>query len=179
VAGATPSKWLIDFILGYVTIDTTERDRPVFLRCVRGPRAPASDTSAGRYDLSVAGVARDLKTGLTWQRTTPSGRRQLAEAKAYCAAPAGLPGTGWRLPTIKELLTLVDFAKPDKFRIDASVFDTPTAPGDPYSVFWSATSVVSKPPFAQYTSGTWNLYFDSGRNNDVDSTVPAFIRCVR
>jgi hypothetical protein len=39
------------------------------VRCVRGPLAPAADTSSGRYDLSLSGTARDIKTNLTWQRT--------------------------------------------------------------------------------------------------------------
>jgi hypothetical protein len=178
LAGDTTG-WLVDFGYGYVALDATERDRTVFLRCVRGAPAPANDTSTGRYDLSTPGIAVDRKTGLTWQRATPPGRRKMENAKTYCATQTTLPGKGWRLPTIKELLTLVDFAKPSKFRIDDTVFDTPTEIGDPYSVYWSMTAVVSKPPYAQYTSGIWNLYFDAGQTNDTDAAGYSFFRCVR
>jgi hypothetical protein len=41
-------------------------------------------------------------------------------------------------------MTLIDFAKPAKFRIDETVFTTPTELGDQYNVVWSATSVVGK-----------------------------------
>lgn len=179
VAGSPLAGWLVDFAFGMVALDTTSLDRPAFLRCVRGPRAPQDDTSSGRYDLSTAGLALDTKTGLTWQRTAPGSRRKLADAQAYCATGTGLPGTGWRLPTIKELMTLVDFAKANKFRIDQTVFNAPTDVGDPYSVFWSATSEAGKSPFQQFTSGTWSVYFDSGENNYTDSSGYSFVRCVR
>ena len=133
VAGS--AGWLVSFVYGNVSLDTTSLDRGAYLRCVRGPTAPAVDTSAGRYDLSVTGTARDVKTGLTWQRVAPTtGRRKLADAKTYCATGTGLSGTGWRLPTVKELLTLVDFTKPSGFRIDQTVFNVPTDIGDPYGV---------------------------------------------
>lgn len=178
VAGMPPTGWLVDFAFGEVLLDG-ERDRSVFVRCVRGPRAPVSDTSVGRYDLSTVGTARDTKTGLTWQRVAPGVRRKLAEARTYCATDAGLPGSGWRLPTIKELLTLIDFSKPNKFRLDETVFNAPTDTGDSFSVFWSSTSLAGKPPFVQFTSGTWVVYFDAGRSWYVDSTGHCFVRCVR
>ena len=179
VAGDPLAGWLVDFAFGRVSLDTTSLDRPAFVRCVRGPRAPADDSSAGRYDLSAAGTALDTKTGLTWQRTAPGSRRTLADAQAYCATGTGLPGSGWRVPTIKELLTLVDFAKPASFRIDETVFNAPTAVSDPYSVLWSATSVVGKPAYAQFTYGTWSVYFDKGQNYYIDAAGQAFVRCVR
>jgi hypothetical protein len=179
VAGTPLAGWLVDFSFGEVQLDTTERDRPTFVRCVRGPRAPDSDTSTGRYDLSMAGTALDIKTGLTWQRVAPNTRRKLAEAKAYCATGTGLPGTGWRVPTIKELMTIVDFAKPTKFRLDQTTFNTPSEISDPYGVFWSATSLVGKPPYLPFMSGTWVVYFASGNSWFVDSTGYSFVRCVR
>jgi hypothetical protein len=171
--------WIVSFVYGTVSLDTTSLDRNAYLRCVRGRAAPAADTSAGRYDLSVAGTARDVKTGLTWQRIAPTGRRRLADATTYCATGTGLPGTGWRLPTVKELMTLLDFAKPAGFRIDETVFNVPTDISDRYGVLWSATAVAGVPSFAQFTSGAWSLYVDPGFNNYIDAAGFASVRCVR
>jgi hypothetical protein len=61
-----------------------------------------ADAPAGRYTVA-GGVVTDTKTNLLWQQT-PATPRKRADAVAYCA---GL-GTGWRIPTMKELMTLVD-----------------------------------------------------------------------
>jgi len=67
--------------------------------CAATARANAP---AGRYTVA-GGIVTDTKTKLLWQQTlaTPGKR---ADAIAYCA---GI-GPGWRIPTMKELMTLVD-----------------------------------------------------------------------
>src|SRR6202142_4217978 len=71
--------------------------------------AGAGTAPAGRYTYPAAGTVYDTKTKLTWQRTAPSKEYTWADAKTYCAGVgAALSGTGWRLPTMKELLTIVD-----------------------------------------------------------------------
>ena len=76
-------------------------------------------------------------------------------------------------------MTLVDFAKSSNFRLDQTIFNTPTQVSDPYNVFWSATSVAGVPAYAQFKSGTWAVYFDQGDNYYIDSTGYSFVRCVR
>jgi hypothetical protein len=48
----------------------------------------------------------DAKTGLSWQQA-PGAKATQADATTYCAG-LNLAGTGWRLPTMKELETIVD-----------------------------------------------------------------------
>jgi hypothetical protein len=73
------------------------------------------------YDTSVDGVARDLVTGLSWERNTPpsyagcTGRVAAAgdrcdwkEARAYCEN-LDLAGLRWRLPTKIELESLTEY----------------------------------------------------------------------
>lgn len=71
-------------------------------RCVAGAKPAATS------HLTVAGdVAHDTLTGLTWQRATNPAATWL-EALSACEALA-LGGTSsWRLPTVKELLTIVE-----------------------------------------------------------------------
>ena len=53
------------------------------------------------------GTVTDPSSNLVWQKT-PGPKRSWSDGVAYCAGNvAGLPGSGWRLPTISELRTLV------------------------------------------------------------------------
>src|SRR5262245_59198244 len=69
----------------------------------------AADAPAARYNASMGkGTVYDTKTTLTWQQA-PTAAADWKSASSSCTMPAPtLPGTGWRLPTMKELQTLVD-----------------------------------------------------------------------
>lgn len=71
-------------------------------RCVRGA-APTGSLQVG------SGVVTDTMTNLTWQASaleaTP---RTWVEALSYCESLSLDASTDWRLPSIKELATLVD-----------------------------------------------------------------------
>ena len=73
------------------------------VRCVRTRVRPASGTPQTRYTKSDTTV-RDNRTGLLWQSTPEATLVGRAEAADRCARL----GAGWRLPSVKELLTLVD-----------------------------------------------------------------------
>lgn len=74
-------------------------------RCVRGA-GRAGTAPANRYEIETD-VVRDRFTSLEWQRDPSAARMLLADARASCTALA-LAGGGWRMPSIKELLTLLD-----------------------------------------------------------------------
>jgi hypothetical protein len=74
-------------------------------------------STAGRFTVAADGkTVHDKVTKLTWQRDPPGtggpnndGRYGWADAKTYCANnTAGLSGTGWRLPGVRELRSLLD-----------------------------------------------------------------------
>lgn len=53
------------------------------------------------------GTVRDGRTGLVWQKGW-GGTRTWRPAMAYCARnEGGLPGSGWRLPSVDELRSLI------------------------------------------------------------------------
>ena len=78
-------------------------------------RPAIADAPAGRYTYTSTSVTvYDTKTKLTWQRAATAAQYAMADAKTYCGSPAtatALGGSGWRLPTLKELQSLIDFSK--------------------------------------------------------------------
>jgi hypothetical protein len=105
---------------------------------------------------------RSVKVGeLEWQADVPDKRMTWQEAKDYAASL----GNGWRLPTVRELLALVDFGvqKPA-----CSVF--PDCPSD-----WLWTST----PWAGSSSDAWVVNFDYGYASNNGVGYNSRVRCVR
>jgi hypothetical protein len=125
---------------------------------VATPAAPL-----GQYSVSATTVM-DAKTKLTWQRSTSPSTLALPGAQTYCS---GL-GTGWRIPTLKELATLVDVSvAPPGPMIDATAF-----PGTMAALTWSFSPSFDTP------GQTWMLDFSTG---GVGTDLPAqlhWVRCV-
>ena len=124
-----------------------------------------ANAPAGRYTTS-GGTVYDTKTKLTWQQTVPSGTYTWAGAKTYCAG-LNLGGTGWRLPTAKELQTIVDDS-----RTNPSI-DTTAFPSTPADVFWSSS------PLAGSSSYAWVVFFNVGNSGANDVSGTDYVRCVR
>ena len=135
-----------------------------------------ADAPPGQYDSTMGvGTVYDTKTGLTWQQTAPTtggddgtGRYTWSNAKMYCTN-LGLNGSGWRLPTVKELLTLVDVTKENP-SIDTSANGFPAAPS---GFFWSATPYAGSPSYA------WYVHFNYGYTGSGGVTNTNRVRCVR
>jgi len=98
---------------------------------------------------------------LEWQAEVPDREFTWEQAKEYAASL----GDGWRLPTIKELLTLVDH---EKHNPACSVF--PDCPSD---WFWSSSA------FAGSTAYAWGVHFDLGGTYGIVVSYPYRVRCVR
>jgi len=145
-----------------------------------GTRLPTGDgTNPGQFVVSGDGLTvTDTITGLMWQRDG-SGTRQATGcdgtrctwggAKNYCAG-LNLGGlSGWRLPAVMELRTIVDFTVTSGARIDATAF-----PGTPADRFWTSS------PYAGSSGYAWYVNFNYGYSYDVD-VVGHYnrVRCVR
>jgi hypothetical protein len=125
---------------------------------------------AGRYTTS-GGTVRDGKTHLTWQKTAPADAPTWALARSYCSGVgASLGGTGWRVPTLKELLTIVDDSGVSP-SIDSATFDAASA--DSSSSFWSASPVSGPAGYA------WIVDFAGGVSFSRAVSETASVRCVR
>lgn len=128
-------------------------------------RHAAAFAPPGRYTIQ-SGTVIDAKTGLTWQRTIPAPNLSWNDAQTYCQNnTAGLPGTGWRLPSVKELQTLVDETQ-SKPAIDLSAFSFA-----PSVAFWTSSSLAG---------GSSNWYVVNFAGGGVNFASGAHrVRCVR
>jgi len=124
---------------------------------------------AGRYT-TANGTVYDTKTKLTWQQAVSSSTYTQAGAASYCST-LGLNGATWRLPTVKELVTIVDVsvASPGP-TVDSTAF-----PGTPASFFWTSTL------YAGASGLAWSVNFYSGDTDGygVVSDASGSVRCVR
>lgn len=125
----------------------------------------AAEAPSGHFNIK-GDVVEDTKTKLTWQRHVPTKSVSAVAAMAYCSE-LDLEGTGWRLPTIKELHTLIDETKADP-AVDREVF-----PQTPANFFWTSSNLRK---FEQYT---WSVNFADGTDAWFPRENPQRVRCVR
>ncbi len=122
----------------------------------------------GRFVVNAAaGTVRDGTTNLTWQRTV-SGTYTWTQATTYCQGlNLGGFSTGWRLPTKKELETLVDF------RVVNPSIDVTAFPSTPLAAFWTST------PYAGSSGNAWFVNFNNGASYNDGASFTLSVRCVR
>jgi hypothetical protein len=126
-----------------------------------------ADAPLGRYTVRD-GTVRDNSTQLTWQQTLDSTATSEAGAENYCAT-LPLAGGRFRLPTVRELRTILDVTRVAP-AIDPNAFpDTPTAS------FWTST------PYLAPDGNNWMWYVDFGDGGSYGqpATNSLRVRCVR
>jgi hypothetical protein len=153
--------WYVYFYFGYPDVDDRSVENRV--RCVRGGAVPLG---SAHYEITPNWL-RDARTGLVWQREVPTRTFAVAEAADYCATLQLDEETEFRLPTMKELQTLVDEqrARP---ALDPEAF-----PDTPSESFWSSSA------WSGTTDLNWYVRFDSGSALYELSTELFRVRCVR
>lgn len=87
-----------------------------------------------RYVLSKDSIVKDLKTGLEWQRAPIDRVFTIKELVAYTLGME----EGWRVPTIEELLSLVDYTRFNP-ALDTTIFSNTRINSLWY---WSSTRVA-------------------------------------
>lgn len=112
------SAWYVSF--GTLGSNSAPPSRLMLARCVSGEPAPGAGAKDRFETDEASGTVADKRTGLVWQRGNSASINRWSEAKNVCTEL----GQGYRLPTIKELLTLFDptqfpslrgaFLKPEK-----------------------------------------------------------------
>jgi hypothetical protein len=125
----------------------------------------------GRFTVS-ADTVKDEVTKLVWQRIvpeTPCNGTYLctwADATQYCKGlNLGGFASGWRLPGVKELTSIVDY------RVFKPAIDQ-MFPNTPIEYFWTSSPDVFNPGWA------WVVAFDYGNVSYDDVTRTNRVRCV-
>lgn len=158
--------WVINVQNGDAGTWHKTTDFPV--RCVKGPALTAAPFTSD----SSCGVVSSVSTGLMWERSPADAKHSWSAALDHCATLAVAGLDDWRVPTAKELATIVD---------DTTQFPavSPTAfAGTHPEPYWSSTpyfSLSSEARFVNFNDGT---NFDgSDPNKPFADTLR--VRCVR
>jgi Protein of unknown function (DUF1566) len=152
--------WIFNFYEGMESNDGFETGT-YKVRCTRSP----DGTGEPGYQIS-GGLVTDPATGLTWQRSFSATQMTAAAATSYCAG-LDLDGHSWRLPSVKELATLVDEDRVSP-ALDVSAF-----PGVAPDVwFWSSTVSAPSPP------ERWGLNYNDGFSYFRSTSDTGYARCV-
>ena len=178
------------FSSGWIGYDQKTSDLNAFnrvayySRCVRGPKI--NTRTFTKQDL----VVLDDTASLMWQACsagqTGSDCAGIAipyswqNAKDYCEALDGYAGySDWRLPNIRELLSLIDYTK-YRPAVDSIAFPATQSDG-----YWSSTSIEGYPEHAWFVDNEYgHTKFDRGTAivpNTTTARVSGFyyVRCVR
>lgn len=153
------TRFSVYFGLGETATGPEDQDG-AYVRCVRqGKRATEPQFEV--RELTV----RDRATGLLWQRSAPNRLLGYEAATLYCDGLSLDDETGFRLPSAKELQTLVDVpSQPSGALIDPEAF-----PGALATTFWSQ-GVPDTPRWVDFSTGASTIT-DIGDEN--------YVRCVQ
>jgi hypothetical protein len=139
--------WTVDFRTGLVARQHVDLLLPR-TRCVRFQPPPGSNTAGGRFVVNGASVT-EKATGLVWERAMFGGTHQAAVQ--HCAALVLNGKSGFRLPHVKEAMTIASAISDASPCVDPSAFVMPSG------FFYGSL----------FTSTRWNLV----ENGTVDSGI--------
>lgn len=199
---AEPSYPIVDTMqeacygLSYDTIDCPQEGEPLYGQAAQFPYLPAA------YEDNGDETVTDLNTKLLWQKTPDFEKHAFYKSEAYCASLDLGGRSDWRLPTIKELYSLVDFRgellMPEQGEarpyLDADYLDF-EYPNPPYTgQYWSSTIYVKGPVINDFFEAAFGMNFADGHikayptgknfndGSEVNMGGPAspmkFVRCV-
>jgi len=130
------------------------------------------------YAVNADNTITDNVTGLVWRRCS-----QGKNDDATCTGTAGTytwenallqcenetaDGGGWRLPNMRELMSIVDFGKATTPKINTAYF-----PGTASDYYWTSNTDVS------ITASALKVLFSAGNVVYSDKTTDAYVRCIR
>ena len=119
----------------------------------------------GRFFDNDDGTVTDSCTGLTWQKDTGNDRFEWCAGLEYCESLELAGHTDWRLPSITELLSIVEFGRTGPATDSAFVVLS--------GFYWSSTSYELEPEYA------WGLDFADGSHGSGLKHDEFYVRAVR
>ncbi len=114
-------------------------------------------------------MIRDTSTGLMWEDTPHVRETKITQprAKEYCSELRLGGFEDWRLPTIHELLTIVDYR-----RISPAILKAFSYVEDE-SFYWTKTHVADE------DDAFWGVNFKRGASSKASEYYDRYVRCVR
>lgn len=141
----------------------------------RWPQYAMPGTAGHPRTYEVVGAAGaesviDCVTGLEWERAASPDTTTQAEAVSRCDGLTLGGHTDWRLPSMIELVTLIDYG----IAAGGPMVDTSAFPGTPASFAWSASPVAGSPLLA------WGVFFEHGSVRYFEMAMNGgYSRCTR
>lgn len=136
----------------------------VLAACLVGLSVPEA-WAIGPYAAGKAAVL-DQGTGLVWQKSDDAALRDWQGALAYCENMELESKADWRLPSIRELKSIVENSR--YYPVIDPVFSARSAN------YWSSTSVAGHP-----VGHAWVVSFANGDDNWYLKATQYHARCVR
>jgi len=177
-AGMTTAAWRINFNDGAAATDS--KDSLMAVRCVRGMyKGERAVLNRFMRTSSNQPVVTDALTGLQWQGCSAgstggdcsSGTADQLDwsgALSRCEELSWAGHDDWRLPDIRELLTIIDEGR------TYPAVDDDAFPGTSSGLYWTGTS------FTGSGTGAWHVDFDvGGILHTAAKTGTGAVRCVR
>jgi len=164
-AADSHSAWFVSFF-GEASSSVASVGNPKEVRCVRAAPACLSP----HYRSQGAGVVYDEATKLTWQQIVDPGVYRWGAAQSYCAAL----GTGWRVPSLTELQTVVDYT-----HVTPAIDDV-AFPNTPPKMFWTSSITndgLGNAWFVQFFDGSTQRDYGGGVGN-LSPGADLKVRCV-
>jgi hypothetical protein len=160
-AASRSMAWVVNFGAAANILSCSPLDSTYYVRCVRESSDARTRTFATDED-----TVKDSATQLVWQRAAPDQAFGFDAAGTYCS-DLELDGKGWRLPSIKELQTLVDEAR------QLPAIDPVAFPHTQTDYYWTASSVTGVEDQA------WAVSFRYGFDGAFETKTEQHVRCVR
>ncbi|MBA7633868.1 hypothetical protein ES703_41439 [subsurface metagenome] len=113
------------------------------------------------------GTVTDNVTGFMWQQEDDDTTRTWDEACSYCNDLVLAAYSDWRLPSKKELMSIVNYGTYSP-SIDTTYFSATDA-----ARYWSS------PTYANNPSQAWSVCFEYGKVTYLDKSGGFYVRCVR
>lgn len=118
--------------------------------------------------INATELIKDESTSLLWQDNIDSKELQITyyEAQEYCSKLAIGSQKDFRLPTLRELLTLVDYS-----RFKPAILEGFTSVAN--EVYWSTT------PFVDDADKVWAVNFRDAKTDIIAKSYDRRVRCVK
>jgi len=173
VAADPESAYFANLFFGYTSSNLEVYEQ--FVRCVRNERQPELPTVDRFY--VEGGTVLDRMTGLRWEREPVFEADTFERARTYCGELIVNANANFRIPSVKELQTIVDDTRLGVL-IDPGAF--PKTTGESY---WSSTRFAGETPDEPDGGSApvlaWSVRFSDGYSRTEDVDTANNVRCVR